>query len=132
MFRGRFLGVFLAFLLVVGLLGLAGSSIYRAGWTQGYFTGKISGGVEGEGATVQPEDGRSQIYPYGRELSSTGGFFGGLFKFLLLFFLAGLSLKLIFSFFFWGKSGHRHKGWRHGYGRPPWYGEEGDEPVMKA
>ena len=129
MFRGRFLGVFLAFLLVVGLLGLAGSSIYRAGWTQGYFTGKMSGGVEDEGATVQPEDGRGLVYPHGLGATSTGGFFGGLFKFLLLFFLAGLFLKLIFGFFFWG---NRHKGWRHGYGRPPWYGEEGDEPVMKA
>ena len=66
------------------------------------------------------------------------GLVGGFFKFLLIFMLFGLFFKMI-GFWFWRKRGHAGKHWRwhHGHhgrygGTPPWYDDEGEEPVMKA
>ncbi len=141
MFRGRFVGFLFVLLLVVGLLGLAGSSIYRSGWTQGYFVGKVSDGAPaGETTVVTPD-----VAP-GRSFSPIGSFFGTVFKCLLLLFLFGMFFKFV-GFLMWRGRGGWHKGWHkhgqhgpwHGKGRwgkhhggaPPWYDEDADEP-MKA
>ena len=140
MFRGRFFGLLLAMLLVVGLLGLAGSSIYRAGWTQGYFIGKISdAGEDGQTTVVTPDPlpGRPAVYGWG--LSPGGSFFGAIVKIFLFIFLIGMFFKFI-GLLFWRKRGwhnHGHPGGRGGWGghhghRPPWYDDDSEEPVMKA
>jgi hypothetical protein len=150
MFRGRFFSFLLAMLLVVGLLGLAGSSIYRAGWTQGYFTGKISDGGEAGQTTVvtpDPAPGRAPVYGWG--LSPGGSFFGAIVKVFLVIFLIGMFFKFI-GLLFWRKRGYPggRGGWGpdggcgpHGdsrrwgkhYGHtPPWYDDKSEEPVMKA
>lgn len=133
MFRGRFLGALLALLLIIGLFGLAGSSIYRAGWTEGYFMGKVSNnGEAGETTVVAPNasPGRYPIHGWG--LASTGGFFAGLLKFFFLFLLVGMAFKFL-GLLFWRRHRHWDKpgGWHHG-SRPPWSNGEPDEPVMKA
>jgi hypothetical protein len=146
MFRGRFLGAILALLLIIGLFGLAGSSIYRAGWTQGYFVGKASDGatVVGPGEGVPSEAAPNASTPYygpGRAFGPSPflGFFGAIFKFFLFFMVLGLIFKLFFGLLFWRKRGrwgkywHRDRGCHHGHQQPPWYEEGiGDEPVMKA
>ena len=156
MFRGRFLGALLALLLVIGLLGLAGSSIYRAGWTQGYFVGKVS---DGAGTTVigpstessnttapesaapaagAPYNGPWQAPGFSRGGSAFGWFMGGIVKFFLLMLAIGFVFKLFFGMLFWRKRGHwggKGRGWGHGWHhdhRPPWHDEPSDEPVMKA
>lgn len=158
MFRGRFLGALLALLLIIGLLGLAGSSIYRAGWTQGYFVGKVS---DGAGTVVVPEAGGPEAgvpesaapaagVPYNgpwqapgfsRGGSTFGWFLGGMVKFFLVLLAIGFVFKLFFGMLFWRKRGHwgkgygwghgRHHGWGHDH-RPPWHDESADEPIMKA
>lgn len=142
MFRGRFLGFLFVMLLAVGLLGLAGSSIYRAGWTDGYFVGKVADGAEaGEAAVVSPAPAPQH---YGRGFSPAGSFFGTVVKCLLLLFLFGMFFKFI-GFVMWRTGGHgrwhKHGGpgrWHHkGHwgrphdGSPPWYDDDADEP-MKA
>ena len=139
MFRGRFIGALLAFLLIIGLFGLASSTIYRAGWTEGYFVGKVSdGGASAETTVVVPEEapGRALGPRYG--FSPVSGFFAGIFKFFVLFLAVGMFFKFM-GLLFWRKRGgwghhrwHRHHGWDHGGDKPPWYGDESDEPVMKA
>ena len=151
MFRGRFLGAVVALLLIIGLFGLAGSSIYRAGWTQGYFVGKATDGATvvgpNEGVPSEAVPGgtspqaRAPYYGPGRSFGAMG-FFGAIFKFFLVFMVIGLIFKLFFGLFFWRKRGRWGKHWHHGHGwnhdwhhghRPPWYDEGvGDEPVMKA
>lgn len=138
MFRGRFFGALLALLLIIGLFGLAGSSIYRAGWTEGYFVGKVSSGSEtGETTVITPDTGPGRYPVHGWGWTSPGGFFAGLLKLFFLFLLVGMAFKFLGLLFWrrhrhWGKRGDwRHGGWHHG-GRPPWYGDEPDEPVMKA
>jgi hypothetical protein len=151
MFRGRFLGVILTLLLVVGLFGLARNSIYRSGWSDGYVAGQVSGSTEdGEGASGETAP-VNPYYRYGPYWGPGDGFFG-LFGVILKFFLFFLFLGMIFKFigflFFWRKGGWGHSGWgprgrgmhkhwHHGhrdYNDPPWYeaGEDGEEPVMKA
>lgn len=136
MFRGRFLGLLFAMLLVVGLLGLAGSSIYRAGWTQGYFVGKVSDG--GEAGTVTPDSVPGRALYYGRGFSPADGFFETVVKCFLFLFLIGMFFKFI-GLLMWRKGGHRGwRGWGH-HGRwhkhhdrtPPWYDDDSEEP-MKA
>ena len=125
-----------AMLLVVSLLGLAGSSIYRAGWTDGYFVGKVSDG--GEAAAVTPEQAPGRALHYGRGFSPADSFFGTVVKCFLILFLIAMFFKFI-GFLMWRKGGrsgwHKHGGygrWRKHYGQtPPWYDDESDEP-MKA
>lgn len=148
MFRGRFLGVILTLLLVVGLFGLASNSIYRSGWSEGYVAGQVSSSTEGaEGAAAEA----APVNPYYRHgrYGGPGGFFGlfgGILKFFLFFLFLGMIFKFVGFLFFWRKGGwgsgwgprgrgmhkHGHHGHR-GY-NPPWYeeGEDGEEPVMKA
>ncbi|MFN2223464.1 MAG: hypothetical protein PVH65_09150 [Chloroflexota bacterium] len=143
MFRGRFFGFLFVLLLAVGLLGLAGSSIYRAGWTQGYFVGKVAdGGASGETIVIAPDSAPHA----GRGWSPLGSFFGTVVQCLLGLFLFGLFFRFI-GFLFWRGRGRWDKGWYkhgqhgrwHGKGRwgkhyggaPPWYDEDADEP-MKA
>jgi hypothetical protein len=147
MFRGRFLGFLFIMLLVVGLLGLAGSSIYRAGWTQGYFIGKVSdGAAAGETVVVSPDPAPSQPAHYGRGFSPVDSFFGTVVKCILALFLIGMFFKFI-GFLMWRGRGGWHREWhkhgRHGRwrnrghwgkhfdGTPPWYDDDADEP-MKA
>ncbi|MGD2079121.1 MAG: hypothetical protein PVH18_12110 [Chloroflexota bacterium] len=150
MFRGRFLSFLFVLLLVVGLLGLAGSSIYRAGWTEGYFAGKVANGgadsvadgaATGESTAVAPESGPAPAYHYGW---GAGGFFETVVKCFLLLLVAGLFFKFI-GFLMWRRGGRRgwHRHGRHGRwhhkerwgrpfdGTPPWYDDDADEP-MKA
>jgi hypothetical protein len=143
MFRGRFLGLLFAMLLVVGLLDLAGSSIYRAGWTQGYFVGKVSDGEAGETAVVTPDAVTPDSTPgralhYGRGFSPADSFFETIVKCFLFLFLIGMFFKFI-GLLMWRKGGQKgRRGWghhgrwskRHGH-TPPWYDDESDEP-MKA
>ncbi len=146
MFRGRFFGLLLAMLLVVGLLGLAGSSVYRAGWTQGYFVGKVAdGGEAGATTVVSPEPAPGRALGYGHGFSPAGSFFGGMVKFFVFFIAIGMFFKFI-GMLMWRKGGHkgwhsgrgRHGGWgKHGHwGKhhdhtPPWYDDDSEEP-MKA
>jgi len=137
MFRGRFLGLLFAMLLVVGLLGLAGSSIYRAGWTQGYFVGKVSDGEAGETAVVTPDSAPGRTLHYGRGLSPVDTFFGTVVKCFLFLFLIGMFFKFI-GLLMWRKGGHRgwgkhkHSHWAKHHGHtPPWYDDDSEEP-MKA
>jgi hypothetical protein len=141
MFRGRFFGFLVVMLLVVGLLGLAGSSIYRAGWTEGYFVGKVSDGAPtGESTVVVPEP----VTRGDRGFSLIGAFFGTVLKCLFFLFLVSLVFKLIGLLMWRGGRRHgwpKHGGpgrWRHrgGWGKghdhsPPWYDDGADEP-MKA
>ncbi len=151
MFRGRFFSFLFVLLLAVGLLGLAGSSLYRAGWTQGYFVGKVSdGAAAGETVVVAPVGAPESALHTGWGFSPLGSFFGTVFKCLFFFFLAGLFFKFIGLLMWrggghpgWHRRGHwhhwrRHNHWgkheqwgKHGGGGPPWYDEEADEP-MKA
>jgi hypothetical protein len=139
MFRGRFIGALLALLFIIGLFGLAGSSIYRAGWTQGYFVGKVSdGSAAAETTVVVPKEAPGRALGPRHGFSSADGFFGGIVKFFFLFFVVGMIFKFM-GLFFWRKRGgwghHRrwnHHGWGHHGDEPPWYGDESDEPVMKA
>jgi hypothetical protein len=150
MFRGRFFGFLFVLLLAVGLLGLAGSSIYRAGWTQGYFVGKVAdGAAAGETIVVAPDSAPHA----GRAFSPFGSFFGTVFSCFLFLFLAAMFFRFI-GLLMWRGGGHRgwrgHPGWRanhdwrrhgrwHKHGQwgkdhddsPPWYDGEADEP-MKA
>ena len=146
MFRGRFLGLLLAMLLVVGLLALAGSSIYRAGWTQGYFVGKISdSGEAGATTVISPEAGTADPAPgrppgYGHGFSPAGSFFSGVVKFFVFFIAIGMFFKFIGLLMWrkgghWGKHGrwHKHGHWAKHHGHtPPWYDDESEEPIMKA
>ncbi len=140
MFRGRFIGALLALLLIIGLFGLASSTIYRAGWTEGYVVGKASdGAASAETTVVVPEEapGRSFGPRYG--FHPAGGFFGGIVKFFVFFLAIAMFFKFM-GLLFWRKRGgwghhhkwHRHHGWGHGDDKPPWYGDESEEPVMKA
>jgi hypothetical protein len=143
MFRGRFLGFLFIMLLAVGLLGLAGSSIYRAGWTQGYFIGKVSdGAAAGETTVVTPDTAPGQPAHYGRGFSLAGSFFGTVVKCFVFLLAIGMFFKFI-GFLMWRKGGHRgwpkgggHGRWhKHGHwGKhhdhtPPWYDAESDEPL---
>lgn len=142
MFRGRFLGFLFAMLLVVGLLGLAGSSIYRAGWTQGYFVGKVSDG--GESAAVTPEAAPGRALHYGGGFSRADSFFGTVVKCFLFLFLIAMFFKFIGLLMWrkgrygWGRHGRwgassgwrKHKHWsKHHEHTPPWYDDESDEPM---
>jgi hypothetical protein len=134
MFRGRFLGFLFVLLLAAGLLGLAGSSIYRAGWTQGYFVGKVSDGVAaGETTVISPEAGvpeagvpeagvpeagipapaAGQPMHVGRGFSPAGSFFGSVVKCFFFLFLMAMFFKFI-GLLMWRRGGHR--GW-HKHGR---------------
>ena len=108
MFRGRILGFLIVLLIAVGLLGLAGSSLYRAGWTQGYFVGKVADGVAaGETTVVTPDSAPGQAVHYGRGFSPIGSFFGTVVRCLLVLFLFGLFFRFI-GFLFWrGRGGCR-------------------------
>ena len=149
MFRGRFFGTILALMLIVGLFGLVGSNIYRAGWTQGYFTGKITDAAETGVEVVGPEQATGrEVYP---GYSPFGSIMGGFFKFFVFFMVIGLSFKMFFGMIFWhkrgkwaknGKEGHgwqHRRAWGHGH-RPPWCDDTYDEsydsssgkPVMKV
>jgi hypothetical protein len=147
MFRGRFLGFLVVVLLVVGLLGLAGSSIYRAGWTQGYFVGKVTdGAATGETTVITPDSAPGQLTHFGRGFGPAGSLFGTVLRCLLMLLLFGMFFKFI-GFLMWRGRGGWGKGWhkrgghghwhrksrwgRHHDGSPPWYDDEADEP-MKA
>lgn len=147
MFRGRFLGFLLFLALAAGLLGLAGSSIYRSGWTQGYFVGKVSdGAAAGETTVVTPDPAPGRTVYYGTGFSPIGGFFGTVVRCLLALFLFGIFFRLA-GLLFWRGHGRWDRGWhrhgRHGRwpnrgrwgkwrdGAPPWYDDDADEP-MKA
>lgn len=132
MFRGRFFGLLLAVLLLIGLVSVVSTSAYRTGWSQGLAAGQVADGVE-----VTPPSGQN-FYSYsfygvpGHGFSPFGWFFGGLLKFFLLFLGIGLIFKLI-GLFFWRSAGRGHRHWhgRHGM-KPPWDGDMADEPIMKV
>ena len=98
MFRGRFLFAIMAFLLILGVFGLASSSIYRAGWTQGYLTAQVpnmSEAVESseanpEAAPVSPYGG-GRYFGDGLRHSSFFGLVGGFFKFFVMIIAPGNS-----------------------------------------
>ena len=51
----RLLILGLAALIVVGLLFIAGSTVYRSGWSQGYMMGRLAaGGDDGAGVPYMP------------------------------------------------------------------------------
>ena len=82
---------------------------------------------------------RGMVFP------AAGGFFAGIVKFFVLFPCGRYVLQIHGAALLaqarrlgppkrgWG---HHHRWDRHGWGhhgdKPPWYGDESDEPVMKA
>jgi hypothetical protein len=139
MFFRRFVGLALVFVLLLGLFGLVGSSLYRSGWSEGFVAGQVTAGGEDGAVPVAP--GYGHYAGPGVGFSPFFGFAGGFLKFLFIFLLFGFFFKMI-GFWFWRKRGHAGKHWRWGHGHhghrgryggaPPWYDDEGEEPVMKA
>ena len=108
MFRGRFLGLVLAALLVFGLLIGGASAIQRDAWTQGYMMGRLSTGTDGGSAVPM------MPYAYPGIYGGAGHFGGGLgliFGIGLLFLLV-LVVGRLFGPRAWAMHGGR--------GCPPW------------
>lgn len=133
-FRSRLIGFIAAGFLIMGLFGMARSSAYHAGWSQGYVSGQAAAvqqappaaAAEGETAAPAPSAPAAGYNPYaahhgyyGYGHSPFGWFIGGLFK----LFLFLIMLKFIFGFLFWGMRGRRHwrRHHRHGHHGPPWH-----------
>lgn len=100
--RGRAFGAIFGTLLLAGLLGLGGWSVYQAGYRQGL--------VENASEVVVPAYG---YFPG----------FGIFFGFLFLFLLFGFISRLVF----WRswRGGPRHPHWKH------WDGAEGSPMEQK-
>lgn len=119
--RGSFVLRLIGVLFLVGLMIAGGVIAYRAGVAQGIARAPevataISNAAEsGQGLTV-PGYGYGYGYPYYGFRPHFGFFpFGGIFGFILFFFLFFGLLRLIFF---------RTWGW-HMYGRGPWKGYGG-------
>jgi hypothetical protein len=139
--RGSFVLRLIGVLLLVGLMIAGGVMSYRAGVAQGIARAPevataISNAAEsGQGLTV-PGFGYGYGYPYYGFRPHFGFFpFGGIFGFILFFFLFFGLLRLIF-FRPWGWHMYGRgpwKGYGHPWGPPPWAreGKEGETDTGK-
>lgn len=141
--RGSFVLRLIGSLLLVGLMIVGGVMVYRAGVAQGIAQAPavaevLSNAVEsGQGLSV-PAYGYGYGYPYYGFRPHFGFFpFGGIFGFILFFFLFfGLMRLIFFRRWAWGYGHmHRHGHWK-GYGPwgpPPWAheDEEGEAQTEK-
>lgn len=137
--RGSFVLRLIGVLFLVGLMIAGGVIAYRAGVAQGIARAPevataISNAAEsGQGLTV-PDYGYG--YPYYGFRPHFGFFpFGGIFGFILFFFLFFGLLRLIF-FRPWGWHMYGRgpwKGYGHPWGPPPWAreGKEGETEAEK-
>ncbi|MCP4168322.1 MAG: hypothetical protein GY759_20855 [Chloroflexi bacterium] len=130
MYHRRF--PWLAALIVIGLILMAGSAIYNNAWSEGFIMGQLATGQEG------------LILPQGAMVQGGSSFFGNLLGMMGIFLFFGFLLALVgvaFKFFGirkwatadgpegekWAKHWHHHHGgpppWRQG----PWNPATGDE-----
>jgi hypothetical protein len=134
-------GRIIAFLLLVGLVALAGSAVYNAGVTAG-IAADVGGAIaSGEPVPIGVYPGPYVGHPWGwGGWGWGGGFFGLLFGIFFLFLIFGL-LRAAFGWGRWG--GHRgwdgHKGDRGDHHRGPreyfdeWHREQhGEGPDKPA
>jgi len=139
--RGSFVLRLIGVLLLVGLMIGGGVMAYRAGVAQGIAQAPavaeaLSNAAEnGQGVPV-PGYGYGYGYPYYGFRPHFGFFpFGGIFGFILFFFLFFGLMRLIF-FRPWGWHMYGRgpwKGYGHPWGSPPWAREdkEGEEQATK-
>lgn len=130
-FRRRFIGFIAVGFLIMGLFGMARSSAYRVGWSQGFASGQAAVVQQAPAESNTESAAPAQSAPaagynpyaahpgYFGYHSPFGWFIGGLFK----LFLFLIMLKFIFGFLFWGMRGRRRWGKHHrhwGHHGPPW------------
>lgn len=140
--RGSFVIRLIGIVLLVGLLIGGGAMVYRAGIAQG-----IAQAPEvAEALSSAAESGSGlpvPVYPYGypayRFHPHFGFFpFGGIFGFILFFFIFfGLMRMIFFRRWAWHHYGHHGRGpWKKGgrhWGGPPWaYDDEEGEGETDA
>jgi len=124
----RFLTAGLALLIIIGVVIMIGSAVYRSGWTQGYMMGSITANGDGAGA----------ILPYARH-----GYPGNSFGIPSFLCSAGFFVLLFIAFakFFrfrtlkmaggpkgehWAR--HREEWFKHHGPMPPWcWGSEKED-----
>jgi hypothetical protein len=104
-------GRFIAFLLLVGLLAVVGTTIYNAGVTAGIAADVGAVLASGAPVPIGVYPGPYVGHPWGFGL--VGGFFGLLFGIFLLFLIFAL-LRAVIGWGRWG--GHRGWGGHKGYG----------------
>ena len=133
--RGSFVLRLIGVLLLVGLMVAGGAMAYRAGVAQGIAQAPVvaealSNAAENGQPMPVPGYGYGYGYPYYGFRPHFGFFpFGGIFGFILFFFLFFGLLRLIL-FRPWGwHYGHTHgrgpwKGYGGPWGPPPWAHEE--------
>ncbi len=134
MYHRRF--PWLAALIVIGLILMAGSAIYNNAWSEGFIMGQLA--IEQEGL----------IFPQRAMVQGGSSFFGNLLSMMGIFLFFGFLLALVgaaFKFFGfrkwatadgperekWAKHCHYHRGpppWRQG----PWNPATGDEAQTEA
>ena len=101
-------GRIIAFLLLIGLVALAGSAVYNAGVTAGIAADVGSVIASGEPVPIGVYPGLYVGHPWGfGGWGWVGGFFGILFGIFFLFLIFGL-LRAAFG---WGRWGGGHRGW---------------------
>ena len=135
----RFFPAVLTVLVIVGLLWLGGSAIYRSGWSQGFVMGQLA--AKGDGATALPYMAYGS--GFGPGLGSGVGFLGACLFAFFLFALAGLALKFI-GFRRWAMTGHRNvppdaehiqrwaEHWSQHAGRKPWWWKDEGEQAPRS
>jgi hypothetical protein len=90
---------FIAFLLLA-LLGMASTTVYRAGWSQGFVSGQVASDGDSEAAPAAPSGYTGRGFGYGF------GFLAFCFKGFLMFFFLGILFKF-FGFWAWRHGGRR-------------------------
>jgi len=126
----RFLPVALTALIVIGLLIMGGSAIYRNGWSQGYMTGRLAaGGDDGAALPYAPYGLPGRYHGFSPFLCCLGPVFTVGLLFLLL-----IAVGKFFRFWAWKKAdGPEGRNWakhwsehwhRHHGPMPPWCWEK--------
>jgi hypothetical protein len=138
--RGSFVLRLIGVLLLIGLMIGGGVLTYRAGVAQGIAQApEVATAISNaaENGSGMPVPGYGYGYPYYGFRPHFGFFpFGGIFGFILFFFLFfGLMRLLFFRRWAWGY-GHMHgrgpwKGYGGPWGTPPW-AREGDKGESEA
>jgi len=104
-------GRIIAFLLLIGLVALAGTAVYNAGVTAGIAADVGSTIASGDPVPIGLYPGPYVGHPWGYGWGWGGGFLGILFGIFVLFLIFGL-LRAAFGWSRWGpREWGRHRGW---------------------